>query len=182
MHTHFGNRVTSRAEGAHALLKKYLQVSIGDLCEVKNKICLAIENQFHEIKAQLYSEQIRVPHHLHIPLFRELVTHVSVFALDQLFKQCEIAKSDELFVCKGHFMKTMGLLCAHKIRNMKHEVLHIDDIHPQWRLDIRSFVESDFLKAMKIISLEGYLKSCKISIKNGPLFKKKLLKCKFLNF
>jgi hypothetical protein len=56
MHTHFGNRVTLRAEGAHALLKKYLQVSIGDLCEVKNKICLAIENQFHEIKAQLYSE------------------------------------------------------------------------------------------------------------------------------
>ncbi len=63
MYTHFGNRVTSRAEGAHALLKKYLQVSTGDLCEVKNKICLAIENQFHEIKAQLLSEQIRVPHH-----------------------------------------------------------------------------------------------------------------------
>ena len=56
MHTHFGNRVASRAEGAHALLKKYLQVSTSDLCEVKNKICLAIENQFHEIKAQLSSE------------------------------------------------------------------------------------------------------------------------------
>jgi hypothetical protein len=55
MHNHFGNRVTSRAEGAHALLKKYLQVSIDDLCEVKNRICLAI-NQFHEIKAQLSSE------------------------------------------------------------------------------------------------------------------------------
>jgi hypothetical protein len=83
---------------------------------------------------------------IHIPLFKELVTRVSVFALDQLFKQCEIAKSDELFVCKGHFMKTMGLPCAHKIRNMKHEVLHIDDIHPQWRLDIRSFVESDIFE------------------------------------
>ena len=50
MHTHFGNCVTSKAKGAHALLKKYLQVSTGDLCEVKNKICLAIENQFHEIR------------------------------------------------------------------------------------------------------------------------------------
>ncbi len=55
MHTHFGNRVSSRAGGAHALLKRYLQVSTGDLCVVKNKICLAIENQFHEIKAQLSS-------------------------------------------------------------------------------------------------------------------------------
>ena len=41
--THFGNRVTSRAEGAHSLLKKYLQVSTGDFREVKNKICHAIE-------------------------------------------------------------------------------------------------------------------------------------------
>ena len=33
--THFGNRVTSRAEGAYSLLKKYLQVSTGDFHEAK---------------------------------------------------------------------------------------------------------------------------------------------------
>ncbi|XP_058185926.1 PKS-NRPS hybrid synthetase cheA-like [Rhododendron vialii] len=32
---HFGNRVSSRAEGAHGKLKKYLQVSTGDLHQVK---------------------------------------------------------------------------------------------------------------------------------------------------
>ncbi|KAG5547941.1 hypothetical protein RHGRI_013579 [Rhododendron griersonianum] len=51
--SHFGNRVSSRAEGAHAKLKQYLQVSTGDLHQVNIKICLAIDNEFNEIKAQL---------------------------------------------------------------------------------------------------------------------------------
>ncbi|KAJ9538818.1 hypothetical protein OSB04_031551 [Centaurea solstitialis] len=37
----FGNRSSSRAEGAHAKLKLYLQVSTGDFHEVKEKISLA---------------------------------------------------------------------------------------------------------------------------------------------
>ena len=100
----FGNRVSSRAEGAHAMLKKYLQVSIGGLHEVQEKICLAIENQFQEIKVRLSSEKIRVSHRLRIPFFNELVTHVSMFALDELHKQYGLAKfTDVLFRCKGHF-------------------------------------------------------------------------------
>ncbi|CAN6718572.1 unnamed protein product [Malus baccata var. baccata] len=51
-----------KAEGAHATLKKYLQVSTGGLREVKEKICLAIESQFQEIKTQLSSEKVRVSH------------------------------------------------------------------------------------------------------------------------
>ena len=174
MHTNFGNCVTSRVEGAHALLKKYLQVSTGNLCEVKNKICLANENQFHEIKAQLSSEQIQVPHHFHIPLFRELVTRVSVFSLDQLFKQCEIAKFDELFVYKRHFMKTMGLPCAHKIRNMKHEMLHIDDIHLQWRLDIRSFVKSDTFEGNEDNKIRGLLEELQNKYQEWPIVQKEI--------
>ena len=45
--------------------KKYLHDSTGDLCQVKDKICLAIQNEFEEIKTQLSSEQLRISHTLH---------------------------------------------------------------------------------------------------------------------
>nr|KAJ0186149.1 hypothetical protein LSAT_V11C900470640 [Lactuca sativa] len=57
---HFGNRSSSRAEGAHAKLKKYLQVSTGGFQDVTEKICLAIKHEFNEIKVQLASEKIQV--------------------------------------------------------------------------------------------------------------------------
>jgi hypothetical protein len=51
---HFGNCLSSRAESAQVKLKKYLQVSIGDLYEVQSKICLTIQNEFNEIKVNRY--------------------------------------------------------------------------------------------------------------------------------
>ncbi|XP_077223979.1 protein FAR1-RELATED SEQUENCE 5-like [Tasmannia lanceolata] len=146
---HFGNHVTSRAEGAHAMLKKYLQVSIGDFREVKGKICLAIENQFQEIKARLCSEKVHIQYKFHIPLFKELVTHVSIHALGEIFKQYELATSaTQVVTCRGHFSNTMGLPCAglpcaHKIRVKKDGTLELDDIHQQWGIDIRSFTNID---------------------------------------
>lgn len=76
---HFGNQVSSRVEGAHSKLKKYMQVPTSDLQEVKNKICLAIENEFNEIKTQLLSERIWIVHQSNICFFKELVSLVSTF-------------------------------------------------------------------------------------------------------
>ncbi|KAG5566195.1 hypothetical protein RHGRI_001960 [Rhododendron griersonianum] len=101
-HLHFGNRVTSRAKGAHAMLKRYLTVSTGN---------------FHE----------------------ELVTHVSIFALSELLKQYELATSSLLDPCRSQFSNTMGLPCAHFMQTMRGEPLLLSDIHPQWRINIRSF-------------------------------------------
>lgn len=47
---HFGNHAKSKAETAHIKLKKNLQVSAGNFHEVGSKVCLAIENEFSEIK------------------------------------------------------------------------------------------------------------------------------------
>ncbi|KAF7147655.1 hypothetical protein RHSIM_Rhsim03G0114700 [Rhododendron simsii] len=142
-HLHFGNRVTSRAEGAHGMLKKYLTVSTGNFNEVREKICLAIENQYNEIKAKIASEKLRVTHKFRIPILKELVSHVSNFALGELFKQHALATSSILGPCRGHFSKTMGLPCAHMMTNKKGESLLLSDIHPQWRIDIRSFTNVD---------------------------------------
>ncbi|KAG5551462.1 hypothetical protein RHGRI_009772 [Rhododendron griersonianum] len=141
---HFGNRASSRAEGAHSKLKKYLLVSTGDLQEVKNKICLAIENEFNEIKTQLLSERIRVPHRSNILFFKELVSHVSVFAMGELLKQYEMMRHGTMqSICTGHFMASMGLPCAHKMIEWKDKILPLDAIHSQWRIDIRSLSVSN---------------------------------------
>ena len=49
---HFGNYASSRVEGTYAKLKRYSQVLIEEVCQMKDKICLAIENEFQEIKTQ----------------------------------------------------------------------------------------------------------------------------------
>ena len=89
---HLGNRASSRAEGAHAKLKMYLQVSTGDFQQVKDKLCLAIKHEFNEIKVKLSGEKIRVLHNCDIRLFKKLLSNVSIFSLQELYKQYEKTK------------------------------------------------------------------------------------------
>ncbi|KAL7252612.1 hypothetical protein ACSBR1_007225 [Camellia fascicularis] len=124
---HFGNRVSSRVEGAHGKLKKYLQVSTGDLHRVKNKICLAIENEYKEIKAQLSSERIQIPHKCNAHFFKDLITNVSTFSMGELLRQYEMVTNGTMQpTCTGHFMASMGLSCAHKMMNWK------EDKYQEW--------------------------------------------------
>ncbi|CAG8832386.1 4161_t:CDS:2, partial [Gigaspora margarita] len=55
------NVTISRVEGAHAMLKTYLQVLMGNLHIVHEKISLVIENQYQEIKTKSSQEIIRIP-------------------------------------------------------------------------------------------------------------------------
>ncbi|XP_077220614.1 uncharacterized protein LOC143854501 [Tasmannia lanceolata] len=146
-HLHFGNRISSNAQGAHSNLKKYLKVSTSDIQMVRNKICLTIENQLHKILTHLSTEKNQVPPKFCIAFFDELVGHVSVFALRQLFKQYRLATCNPtLSICMNQFTATMGLPCAHKMRYRmgESEVLHLSDIHSQWRIDGRTFDQIDF--------------------------------------
>ncbi|KAK9736070.1 hypothetical protein RND81_04G247900 [Saponaria officinalis] len=124
-HPHFGNRASSRAEGAHAKLKGYLHVSTGDFAQVVSKICLAIDNEFQEINTMLENERIRVPHRCRISQFKFLLNC-----------QYEMAKFGTLKPnCSGHFTATMGLPCAHLMNQAKESSLVLDSIDPQWRID-----------------------------------------------
>lgn len=69
-YSHFGNRATSRGEGAHAKLKRYLLVSTGDLLGINDKMCLLIENDLQEFRTKLSSEKISIPIHCNIPFFQ----------------------------------------------------------------------------------------------------------------
>ncbi|PIA24917.1 hypothetical protein AQUCO_04100189v1 [Aquilegia coerulea] len=173
VHLHFGNRVTSRAEGAHGVLKSYLQVSTSDLHVAKEKICLAVENNFHGITTQVASEKIRIPHNICVPFFKELVHCVSTFALKKLFEQYKLALSDSWFsVCKGQFTATMGLPCAHMMRCMKDRALQLSDIHPQWRIDKLSFEDGDIESNNETDDLTGLFQKLEKSYHQWPIAQK----------
>ena len=171
--SHFGNNVTSRVEGAHATIKRYLQVSTGGLREVKENICLAIENQFQEIRTQLASEKIRIPQKLCIPFFNETVNKVSFYALYELQKQYTLAHTkDYSSQCKGHFFKTMGLPCVHMIKEMNIEVVPLNQIHMQWRIDTRTFTNDQHASLDHEDSLCNLLSEIKEKYEKQPLMQK----------
>ncbi|GJT05681.1 PKS-NRPS hybrid synthetase [Tanacetum coccineum] len=124
-HLHLGNRASSRAEGAHAKLKMYLQASTGGFQEVKKKISQAVEHEFNEIKIRLAREKIQIPHSCNMPFFGSFCT---------------------MTPCTGHFMATMGLPCAHKIKDWNQMALSLELIHPHWRIDTLSLNREDCLE------------------------------------
>ena len=50
---HFGHHETSRAEGAHSVIKRYLQVSTGDLHNVLEKLSLMLTANHREHNAAI---------------------------------------------------------------------------------------------------------------------------------
>ncbi|GJR30188.1 PKS-NRPS hybrid synthetase [Tanacetum coccineum] len=123
IHLHLGNRASSRAEGAHAKLKMYLQASTGGFQEVKKKISQAVEHEFNEIKIRLAREK-----------------------LTEIHKQCEKSKGGTMTPCTDHFMATMGLPCAHKIKDWNQMALSLELIHPHWRINTLSLNREDCLE------------------------------------
>ena len=72
-HLHFGNRVTSRIEGGHSILKTYLQSSMGDLKMVIEKVNLLLTNQHIQHEARMGQARDRTPQRLMTPLFVKLI-------------------------------------------------------------------------------------------------------------
>lgn len=50
--THFGHVATSRVEGCHAFVKKWMSTSTGDFNDIVDRIHLALENQAREFAAR----------------------------------------------------------------------------------------------------------------------------------
>ncbi|KAK1386908.1 hypothetical protein POM88_015086 [Heracleum sosnowskyi] len=74
----------------------------------------------------------------------------------------------------GNFTSSMGLPCAHNIRERVQPIQHAD-VHPQWRLDIRSLMSTDSQKDQ----IEGFLKKVYDNYKKLPLTQKNVIEDKF---
>lgn len=110
-------------------------MSTRDILSVNRKICLALENDKRETKARISSEKIKVPYKCNIPFFREVVTHLVVF---EMIKNYTMSQTGN-----GTFKATMGLSCARMMSGWKWQVIPIQEIHSQWRIDIRNSLFTD---------------------------------------
>nr|KAJ0224070.1 hypothetical protein LSAT_V11C200072610 [Lactuca sativa] len=115
---HFGNRSSSRAEGAHSKLKSYLQVSTGGFQGITEKFCLAIRHKFNEIKVKLANKKVKVLR-CDTPLEQFCTDYImSHFALKKIYIPYEKVKKGTMAPWADHFMVIMGLPCAHKMQHL----------------------------------------------------------------
>ncbi|KAM4058364.1 MULE transposase [Hirsutella rhossiliensis] len=86
-HAHFGNTVTSRVEGIHALLKAHLKKSTLNLFEAWRAMKHALLNQLSDLRSNQARQQIRVPIELSGPLYASVRGWVSHEALRKVEEQ-----------------------------------------------------------------------------------------------
>jgi hypothetical protein len=136
---HFGNVVTSRVEGIHALLKGYLKRSTLDLFEAWRAIKHALLNQIGELKANQATQQIRFPIELSGSLYsgvRGWVSHEALRKVDEQRKLLTRRDPPMSPICSGSFSRSMGLPCVHTLEVLldQNSVLRLEHFSSQWHL------------------------------------------------
>ena len=99
------------------------------------------------------------------------MTHISNFALEKLYQQYELALSNSTSICTGQFSNTMGLPYAHKmvLSMMNKEILQLEDIHMQWRIDTRSFSNTEGVVDDKKSQFDSVLQGLQEKYQKLPL-------------
>jgi hypothetical protein len=90
---HVGTVSTSREEGKHFVVKKYLKIINADLLLVLKNLSLLLETQFTELNAEMESEKKNVSHHHVSKLMTLLIKNVSKFSLDKMCNQYKLVPS-----------------------------------------------------------------------------------------
>ncbi|TPX75717.1 hypothetical protein CcCBS67573_g03038 [Chytriomyces confervae] len=116
-YSHFGTSTTSRGEGNHFVVKRYLKIVNSDLLMVLKNLMLLLGTQFTTLNAAMEREKLAIAHqHSHF-FMRALVKNISHFALNKMLRQYEeVLRTSELDQCTEGGQFTLS------------------DIHPQWVL------------------------------------------------
>lgn len=135
-HPHFGNVVTSRVEGIHALLKSHLKTSTLDLFEAWRAMKHALLNQLAELRYNQAKQQTRIPIELSGSLYSAVRGWISHEALRKVEEQRERLLGD-LPNCTGAFTRSQGLPCAHTLKALQEQgqALRLENFHTQWHLN-----------------------------------------------
>jgi hypothetical protein len=138
-HPHFGNVVTSRVEGIHALLKEHLKTSTLDLFEAWKAVKHALLNQLAELKSNQAKQQIRMPIELSGSLYSAVRGWVSHEALRKVEEQRKLLTENLRLLpnCTGSFSRSQGLPCVHILESLleQNQVLQLEHFHPHWHLN-----------------------------------------------
>ena len=140
---HLWNTTTSRAEGAHHILKQALQVSTGDLKFVIDQIGMVLQR--HTVKRKMLYNNARTkvdPVYRTSSLFRSLSGIISHVAVKKMAKQLS-AVQPEMTPCTGSFIRVSGLPCKHFLHRRLREQgnyarLLPSEFHKHWFFDVNS--------------------------------------------
>lgn len=118
---HYGVRVSSTCEGAHAELKGFLYTSTGNLKYVADKFDLWIDKKKRRYEVDLEKAKTRHKHTHRQELLRYLIGRISPFAMDLILDQKEYSQKEgfSIATCKKQFTESYGLPCAHTLRRME---------------------------------------------------------------
>lgn len=146
---HLNNVATSCAEGAHAYIKRSFNGPAGTCRHIWTNIKRAIEGQLDILTNEIsYNQLYKLPF-TRTPLYTELISKLSHYALNKIDKQARIAKwainpanKKPLPICTSLFIQTMGLPCAYQIKLCleTNTPIPLGRIHPFWKL---AFGQSD---------------------------------------
>jgi hypothetical protein len=118
-HFHFGHRATSKAKGAHALIKRELMVSTNDVVTIVNALVRTLKDQHAARKVAPERAKVNLPIKLLILLFRDVVGKVAPQALHRMLdirdKQLSKGVATALPPCTNTMKDSMGLPCVHVI-------------------------------------------------------------------
>ena len=101
-------------ESQHALLKRYITSSQGDLLTVWLQIRQAVSSQIENIKTNAARERIQTPLHLNRVQYQACLGYITNTALRLADLNYQSAEKP-LKPCTGVFKRTTGLPCAHRI-------------------------------------------------------------------
>lgn len=138
---HRGNTSTFAVEGMHATLKRYLQVSTGDLHGVRERMTHMLEHQLEEHRTVEATERLRIPYiyrtnHVYVDLIGKIIVHALHAIARELNSRSQTSIDGKaLPQCNGMFRATIGLPCMHELAQLvSDECISFDSVVKHWHL------------------------------------------------
>jgi hypothetical protein len=157
-------------ESQHALLKRYITSSQGDLLTVWLQIEQAVSSQIETIKAIGARDRIQTPLYLNSRVqYQACFGYITNTAL-RLANANFTSSAKPLKACTGIFKRTTGLPCAHKINDIQYtgESLYPSDFHGHWHWDRYLDIQEPTLEPLRIVSYSASTSGRTLSTRRIP--------------
>lgn len=125
-YAHFNNTSSSRIEGMHATLKRYMKASTYDIDIVVGRVANAITAQINRIQQENATAQDKSLSSINnMPFFLAIAQKISGFDLTNVLRQYALAHMNLKYPtidryatgeCKKSFSRKMGIPCSHEIK------------------------------------------------------------------
>jgi hypothetical protein len=134
---HGGTTTTSRLEGAHSVLKRWIGKPSKNLTAVWRAIKLAIDDQMEELRTKRATARSQTPLAFDNEFYSQVLGKVTPFALYQLRMQWSYVKREQdrlqdgtiSAICSGSYYRSMGVLCWHMIKECLANGVQIGPLH-----------------------------------------------------